>query len=46
MRFENQRQPDITQAKAVLGWQPTVELSEGLDRTIGYFRDALPRLEG
>ncbi|UOM32676.1 UDP-glucuronic acid decarboxylase family protein [Acuticoccus sp. I52.16.1] len=41
-----QRQPDITQAKAVLGWQPTVELSEGLDRTIGYFRDALPRLEG
>jgi UDP-glucuronate decarboxylase len=33
-----QRQPDITQAKNVLGWQPTVELDEGLDRTIDYFR--------
>ena len=40
-----QRRPDITQAKALLSWTPTVELDEGLDRTIGYFREALPRLE-
>ena len=34
-----QRQPDITQARSLLGWQPTVELDEGLDRTIAYFRN-------
>ena len=33
-----QRQPDITQAKKHLDWSPTVELSEGLDRTIEYFK--------
>jgi nucleoside-diphosphate-sugar epimerase len=33
-----QRKPDITQAKTLLGWQPMVSLSEGLDRTIDYFR--------
>ncbi|MFM8302293.1 MAG: UDP-glucuronic acid decarboxylase family protein [Gemmatimonadota bacterium] len=32
------RQPDITRAKAILGWQPTVQLREGLLRTIEYFR--------
>jgi UDP-glucuronate decarboxylase len=32
------RQPDITLAKEILGWQPTVELREGLLRTIDYFR--------
>ncbi len=32
-----QRQPDIAQARRVLGWRPTVELAEGLDRTIAYF---------
>jgi UDP-glucuronate decarboxylase len=36
-----QRQPDITQAKAVLNWTPTVELDEGLDDTIAYFRSIL-----
>jgi UDP-glucuronate decarboxylase len=35
-----QRQPDISQAQAKLGWAPTVELREGLTRTIAYF-DAL-----
>ncbi|WP_245263324.1 UDP-glucuronic acid decarboxylase family protein [Azorhizobium doebereinerae] len=35
-----QRQPDITQARETLGWAPTVELNEGLKRTIAYF-DAL-----
>ena len=33
-----QRQPDITKARAVLDWQPTVELEAGLLRTIDYFR--------
>ena len=35
-----QRQPDISQAQAKLGWAPTVELREGLLKTIAYF-DAL-----
>ena len=29
------RQPDITRARQVLGWQPEVELEEGLRRTLG-----------
>jgi UDP-glucuronate decarboxylase len=33
-----QRQPDITKAKAELDWEPTIELEEGLERTIAYFR--------
>lgn len=33
-----QRQPDITLAKQVLGWEPKVQLEEGLERTIAYFR--------
>jgi UDP-glucuronate decarboxylase len=33
-----QRQPNIEQAKAVLGWQPQVQLEQGLDKTIDYFR--------
>ena len=36
-----QRQPDITQARQLLGWQPRVSLDDGLDRTIDYFRRAL-----
>jgi dTDP-glucose 4,6-dehydratase len=35
------RQPDISQARAVLGWEPKVPLREGLERTIDYFRRAL-----
>jgi len=37
-----QRCPDITKARAVLGWEPRVELDSGLQRTIDYF-DALLR---
>jgi UDP-glucuronate decarboxylase len=33
-----QRQPDIAQARAVLGWEPTVQLREGLTNTVEYFR--------
>jgi UDP-glucuronate decarboxylase len=32
-----QRQPDIAQAKSVLGWEPTILLDDGLPRTIEYF---------
>jgi UDP-glucuronate decarboxylase len=32
-----QRHPDITLAKTVLGWAPTVPLKEGLEKTIAYF---------
>jgi dTDP-glucose 4,6-dehydratase len=32
------RQPDISRAKAVLGWEPTVSLQDGLAETIAYFR--------
>ena len=39
-----QRQPDIAKARALLDWQPTVPLEEGLGRTIAYF-DALLRSE-
>lgn len=34
-----QRRPDITQARQLLGWQPTVELAEGLRRSLHYFED-------
>jgi dTDP-glucose 4,6-dehydratase len=32
------RQPDITRARTLLGWEPKVSLDEGLGRTIDYFR--------
>ena len=44
IRFESlpsddprRRRPDISRAKAVLGWQPKTQLREGLVRTIAYF---------
>jgi UDP-glucuronate decarboxylase len=33
-----QRRPDITLARNVLKWEPTVPLEEGLKRTIAYFK--------
>jgi UDP-glucuronate decarboxylase len=36
-----QRQPDIGQARALLGWEPRVPLDEGLDKTIEFFRETL-----
>lgn len=33
-----QRQPDISLAKETLGWEPTVKLRDGLEKTIDYFR--------
>ena len=35
------RQPDITRARALLGWEPAIPLDEGLSRTIAYFRGVL-----
>jgi dTDP-glucose 4,6-dehydratase len=37
------RQPDITRARELLGWEPVVSLEDGLGRTIAYFRELLPR---
>ena len=36
-----QRQPDITEAQKVLGWEPTITLDEGLKPTIAYFDKVL-----
>jgi UDP-glucuronate decarboxylase len=48
MRFEplpqddpKQRQPDITKAKNQLDWQPKIQLDEGLDATIAYFKSVI-----
>jgi len=35
------RQPDITRAREMLGWEPTVSLRDGVTRTIEYFRSIL-----
>jgi len=35
------RQPEISRARALLGWEPRVELDDGLRRTIDYFRSQL-----
>jgi dTDP-glucose 4,6-dehydratase len=35
------RRPDIRRAKALLGWEPTIELEDGLQKTIEYFRQVL-----
>ena len=36
-----QRCPDISLARSVLGWEPRIQLDEGLQRTIAYFRQML-----
>jgi dTDP-glucose 4,6-dehydratase len=35
------RKPDISRARAMLGWEPSVTLREGVQRTIEYFREVL-----
>src|SRR5881394_1385678 len=37
------RQPDISRAKRVLGWEPGVTFEDGITRTIQYFRESLKR---
>jgi len=39
-----QRRPDITKAKELLGWEPTIDRADGLKRTYDYFKN-LPREE-
>ncbi|NEO59021.1 MAG: SDR family oxidoreductase [Moorea sp. SIO4G2] len=39
------RQPDISKAKTLLGWEPTIPLSEGLDLTVSDFRKRLTAQE-
>jgi UDP-glucuronate decarboxylase len=36
-----QRRPDITRAKKMLGWEPTINLEQGLQKTIDYFQSQL-----
>ena len=32
------RQPDISRARAMLGWEPQIDVRTGVQRTIDYFR--------
>ena len=48
LRFEplpvddpTQRQPDISLARSVLGWEPEIDLRTGIERTADYFRRVL-----
>ena len=41
-----QRCPDITRARAVLGWEPSIALDDGLSRTIAYFERLLAERGG
>ncbi len=36
-----QRQPDITKARALMGWEPKVDLDSGLKLSLEYFRGAV-----
>ena len=40
-RDPQRRQPDITRARTILGWEPKVDLEEGLRKTIPYFKQKL-----
>ncbi len=42
------RQPDITLAREVLGWKPEVDITDGLARTVDWFREqvAVPEVAG
>ena len=41
-----QRRPDIAKARELLDWQPTIQLEEGLAKTIAYFEQRLPEIMG
>jgi dTDP-glucose 4,6-dehydratase len=40
-RDPQRRQPDITRAQTLLGWEPKITLEEGIARTIPYFKQKL-----
>jgi dTDP-glucose 4,6-dehydratase len=35
------RCPDITKARALLGWEPRISLREGLQKSLAYFNDCI-----
>lgn len=39
-----QRKPNITKAQELLGWNPTIALREGLEKTVAYFRNRMEQL--
>lgn len=41
-----QRRPVIARAKLALDWEPTINLDQGLEWTINYFRDILAEMDG
>ena len=41
VRDPQQRQPDITRARQILGWEPRISLEEGIQKTIPYFEQKL-----
>ena len=41
-----QRRPDIGRARSILGWEPTVSLDTGLNRTIAHFRVSIDTNDG
>ena len=40
------RRPDITKARTLLGWEPKVQLKEGLKKSLDYFRSKIGNGEG
>jgi nucleoside-diphosphate-sugar epimerase len=38
-----QRKPDITKAKKLLGWEPKIQLREGLEKSISYFKEMVAK---
>jgi dTDP-glucose 4,6-dehydratase len=40
-RDPQRRQPDITRAGSILGWEPRIEIEEGIRKTIPYFKQKL-----
>ena len=40
-----QRKPDITKARALLGWEPAIPLREGLEMSLDYFRNRVDLLQ-
>ncbi|OGN75862.1 MAG: NAD-dependent dehydratase [Chloroflexi bacterium GWB2_49_20] len=40
-RDPQRRQPDITRAREILGWEPKIELKDGIQKTIPYFKSKL-----
>jgi dTDP-glucose 4,6-dehydratase len=40
------RRPDITKARALLGWEPKIKLKEGLEKSLDYFKSHADALAG